>query len=106
MKVKEMIRAKEQNSGALRAIGCATVATGFATLIYLAVWSPAVAGAPQGERNLPQVELGDASLAGGSERDDRAEKANLLARDQGEWLRAAHSKAALTAEDQPLPSQF
>lgn len=106
MKVKENINANGQTVPAWRTVGRAAVVTALAAIIYLVVWSPTSAEVTQGERNSPEIELGGASLAGGSEHDGRAKEADRRARDHGEWLRAAHSKVAVTAEEQPLPSQF
>ena len=60
----------------------------------------------QGERDSPRIELSGACLTGSSEHEDRAKAADRLARDHGVWLRTAHRKIAVTAEEQSLPAQF
>lgn len=106
MQVIQGIHTTGKTVAAWRTAVPAAAVTTLAAIIFLAVWSPISAEVKQGERNSPRIEFGGASLAGGSEYDDRAKEANSLARNYGEWLSAAHRKAGVTAEDQPLPSQF
>lgn len=106
MEAKENIQANGRTVPAWRTIGRAAVATALASTTFLAVWSPTSAGVTQAERSSSEIVLGSAFLAGGSDHNDRAREADRLARDQGEWLRAAHGKVAITAEEQPLPPQF
>ena len=106
MQVIQNIHANGQTVPAWLSVGRVATVTALAAIIFLAVWSPISAEVTQGEGNSPGIEFGGASLAVGNEHDDRAKKADRLARDHDEWLRTAHRKAAFTAEEQPLPAQF
>ena len=106
MNAKENIHLNGQKVLARRtAIRVATV-TVVSMITFLAVWPTTSAEVTQSGSNLPTIGFGGASLAGGSEKDDRAEKGDRLARDYSEWLSASHRRAGVTAEMQPLPAQF
>lgn len=106
MQVRESIHAIEQAVPTWRTAGRAAVVIALAAIIFLAMWSPTLAEVAEGERDPPSMVFGGASLVGGSEHDVRAMEADKLAREYGEWLRAAHGRTAATTEEQPLPSQF
>lgn len=106
MQVAQSIHPIEQTVSARRTVGRAAVVTALAAIIFLAMWSSTSAEVADGERDSPRVVSGGVSLVGGSEHDVRAKEADKLARVYGDWLSAAHGKAAATTEEQPLPSQF
>ena len=106
MQVIQNIHANGQTVPAWLSVGRVATVTALAAIIFLALWSPISAEVTQGAGNSPGIAFGGASLAIGNEHDDRAKKADRLARDHDEWLRTAHRKAAVTAEEQPLQAQF
>ena len=106
MDAKENNRANRQTDPASRTVTQAAVVTALVSIVFLAMWSPTAADVAQGERNSTGIKSARESLSGGNEHDDRAEKADRLARDYGKWLRAAHDRAGAAAQEQPLPPQF
>ena len=106
MQAIENIHANGQTVPAWLTVGRVATVTALAAIILLAVWSPISAEVTQGEGNSPGIEFGGASLAVGNEHDERAKKADRLARDHGEWLHTAHRRVGAAAEEQPLPAQF
>lgn len=106
MKATTDIDAIGQTVPVLRAAGRVAIGTALAAIIFLAVWPPTSAGTTQSNSTLPDTRFGGSSLTGGSEQNDRANECNEIAREYTEWLSAAHLKAGVTAEEQPLPAQF
>lgn len=106
MEAKANTQTNGKTVSAWRNIGRAAVGTALAAAVFLAVWSPTSAGVTQAERSASEIVLGATPLAGGGEYDNRAIEANRAAADYGQWLRAAHGRAGVAAQAQPLPPQF
>lgn len=106
MNAKENNRANRQTDPASRTVTQAAVVTALVSIIFLAMWSPTAADVAQGERNSTGIESRSASLAGSNEHDERVNKAGRLARDYSQWLLAAHDRAGVASQEQPLPPQF
>lgn len=95
MKATENIDTIGQTVPALRTAGRVAMVAVLAAIIFLAVWPPTSAEVTQINSNLPA-----------SKQNDPVQKSDQLVRDYSEWLSAAHRKAGVSAQEQPLPAQF
>lgn len=106
MKTTENIDVNGQTAPALRTAGRVAVVTALAAIIFLAVWPTTSAEVAQSGSSSPKIGFGSSSLAGDIEQNDRAKEGDRLARDYSDWLSAAHRRAGVIAQAQPLPAQF